>query len=257
MTVIPSPRGPVEVTGVRSAAQLDFTTTPKVWTPSGTAGEVIPARNLKSGDQVLVHRSFGCWAFSNADPEATPRFSVWATVTERVRRCFALSADGLAAGISRGNLATNVAVRKLDHPVIRRTMPVSVPDFQPGHSGMSCVRMVERPDGTGDACGEPVKSAIHDPAGYSSYYTELKTELGKYERREPPYDGSDALDLALETAFPSAPPELETMRDKVRGHLEAARARVTAAETGCSHREVHRATAVVEALEALARDLEI
>jgi hypothetical protein len=142
--------------------------------------------------------------------------------------------------------------------------PVSVHDFLPGHSGMSCVRMVVRPDGTGDACGEPVKSAIHDPAAYAAYHSELKVELGKYERREPPYDTPDALDQILESAFPSQPeevlarqtsPDLATVLDKVRGHLEAARTAMDTAYAQGGRNANSQAEAVYRALKALARDL--
>lgn len=62
----------------------------------------------------------------------------------------------------------------------RRPAPVDhTHDFTPGHSGMVCVQMVERPDGTGDACGEPVNSAIHDPAAYQAFSRALDGELAR------------------------------------------------------------------------------
>lgn len=63
----------------------------------------------------------------------------------------------------------------------------------------------------------------------------------------------DAVDLALDVAFPSQRTELETIRDKVNGHLEAARAR-RAGHTP-AREAYYRADAAVTALEALARDL--
>lgn len=260
MTVIPAPRGPIDKTSTRidslldsGVAHGDFTARPAVWTPAGTTGEVTPSRGLRPGDHVLIYRSHGYWGLAPTNPDFTPRYAEWGLFTGRVRRALGITAPDGAE--------TVMGVRKLDHSVIRRTFTleearqVSVHDFESGYSGMSCVRMVERPDGTGDACGEPVKSAIHDPAAYSAYATELKAELGKYTRREPPYDTPDALDLALECAFPSAPSELETMRDKVRGHLEAARMVYQVAYARGGTVAENRAIGAVDALTALAKDL--
>lgn len=63
---------------------------------------------------------------------------------------------------------------------MRQAEPVDhTHDFTPGQSGMVCVQMVERPDGTGDACGEPVNSAIHDPAAFQAFSRALDGELAK------------------------------------------------------------------------------
>lgn len=263
MTTIPTQRDP-----------LDFLPRPSVWTPAGTTGETTAARliSVANGDQVLVYKSHGYWGLSPANPEHTPRYSIWAAVIRRERRTFTVRIDGTDWPVS---------VRHLSDQVIRRTMPVSVHDFEPGHSGMSCVRMVVRPDGTGDACGEPVKSAIHDPAAYSAYATELASALAEWTGRSAPIGLSletleafgraakanqeilslaasgraDAVDLALECAFPSQPTELETMRDKVNGHLEAAEAVFSVAYARGGTNAETRARGAVDALRALKADL--
>lgn len=49
--------------------------------------------------------------------------------------------------------------------------------------GELCARMVERPDGSAQLCGEPALSAIHDPAAYLAYAAELREELDKLAPR--------------------------------------------------------------------------
>jgi hypothetical protein len=66
-------------------------------------------------------------------------------------------------------------------------------DFHADHSGMVCDAMVERPDGTGDQCGEPVNSPVHDPAAYLAYDAELRTELKKWVAGEGEYDPREDL----------------------------------------------------------------
>jgi hypothetical protein len=46
------------------------------------------------------------------------------------------------------------------------------------HGGYTCWTRVNRPNGEWVRCGEPVKSAIHDPEGYAAYAAELKSALG-------------------------------------------------------------------------------
>lgn len=66
---------------------------------------------------------------------------------------------------------------------------VSVHDFAPPSmfGDEFCGRVVVRPNGSGEQCGEPVKSPIHDPAGYLMYATALTTEMGKWRRGEGEY----------------------------------------------------------------------
>ena len=53
-------------------------------------------------------------------------------------------------------------------------------DFEAGYSGMVCGAMVLRPDGSGDECGEPVFSPIHDPQKYLKYTQELHDALAEW-----------------------------------------------------------------------------
>ena len=46
------------------------------------------------------------------------------------------------------------------------------------YDGYSCWIGVSRPNGEWVRCGEPVRSAIHDPQGYAAYAAELKSALG-------------------------------------------------------------------------------
>lgn len=132
----------------------------------------------------------------------------------------------------------------------------SVHDCEPGHSGMVCDRIVMRPDGTGDACGEPVNSPIHDPAAYLAYEKELKTELAAWSRGD---EGYDAASAAVESAFPAvASPdrqELETLKATVRKHWKAAsRAHSIAFHQG-DEKVTAEALSEWRALDKLARDL--
>lgn len=71
---------------------------------------------------------------------------------------------------------------------------ISVHDHQPpsiqGHA--LCGRVVVRPNGTAEQCGEPVKSAIHDPAEYPAYRTELAAELAKWRAGTGEYASASA-----------------------------------------------------------------
>lgn len=50
-------------------------------------------------------------------------------------------------------------------------------DFNPGQNSAVCVEIVDRPDGSAELCGEPIKSPVHDPAAYLAYAAELGIEL--------------------------------------------------------------------------------
>lgn len=43
-----------------------------------------------------------------------------------------------------------------------------------------CYQNVPRPNGRTEGCGEPVKSPIHDPAGYLAYRAQLRAELATW-----------------------------------------------------------------------------
>lgn len=53
-------------------------------------------------------------------------------------------------------------------------------EFAPEAGGIICVTPCLRPDGTVQACGDPIKGAIHDPQAYAAYATELVAELAKW-----------------------------------------------------------------------------
>lgn len=84
-------------------------------------------------------------------------------------------------------------------PAARR--PVSVHDPKFDAAGL-CAVVVDRPSGIPTICSEPVKSAIHDPAAYSAYHTELLLELKGWSA---PASGAD-LDRILDSAFPIPSP---------------------------------------------------
>jgi hypothetical protein len=69
---------------------------------------------------------------------------------------------------------------------------VSVHDFAPpsAHGDTLCGRVVIRPNGSGEQCAEPVKSPIHDPAGYLTYAAGLDTELAAWRSGEGEYADS-------------------------------------------------------------------
>lgn len=70
-----------------------------------------------------------------------------------------------------------------DAPTHQVKLTAQTHDFELRRSGETCVRTVERPDGSAQLCGEPVLSAIHDPAAYLVYAAELREELDKWAPR--------------------------------------------------------------------------
>lgn len=137
---------------------------------------------------------------------------------------------------------------------MRQAPPVDYThDFVGGHSGMVCTKMVERPDGTGDACGEPIRSAIHDPVAYAAYAAELKKELAVWGKPT----GAE-LDRMLDEAFPAGPPvksaetRLLNAEGTVRNLLadaKTARTRYAARGEESDRHAWERARARVQALE--------
>lgn len=75
---------------------------------------------------------------------------------------------------------------------------VSVHDFTPpsmfGHE--LCGRVVVRPNGTGEQCGEPVKSPIHDPAAYLTYAAKVTVELAKWRDGQGEYAATELAKFA-------------------------------------------------------------
>lgn len=100
----------------------------------------------------------------------------------------------------------------------RQAEPVSVHTPKLDDAGL-CKLVVDRPSGIPAICGEPVKSAIHDPAAFSAYHAELALELKKWQ------DPSGAeLDRMLEKAFP-IPAQRSTELDDARLIQQVAYAR--------------------------------
>jgi hypothetical protein len=57
-------------------------------------------------------------------------------------------------------------------------------DFVSMYDGPTCTEMVMHPDGAIRSCGEPVKSAIHDPQAFSAYHAEITEALAEWKSRD-------------------------------------------------------------------------
>lgn len=53
-------------------------------------------------------------------------------------------------------------------------------EFAPEAGGTICVTPCLRPNGTVQACGDPVHGAIHDPQAHAAYLAELAAELARF-----------------------------------------------------------------------------
>lgn len=79
----------------------------------------------------------------------------------------------------------------------------------------------------------------------------LREEIGRWKRREPPYNRPDAIDRILDQAFPQP---VDPVKAKVFAHLERAH---TASLDSIGTSQAQERLAAFRALEALAEDLDL
>jgi hypothetical protein len=113
---------------------------------------------MKRGDQVIIRR--GAWKGTQA------------MITE-------VTSGGTRVGVAPCATPGDTPYQPFNLSIKSVEQLADFPghEYEASYNGMCCGAMVELPDGTGDQCGEPIKSPIHDPQEYLRYSRELAEAL--------------------------------------------------------------------------------